>query len=91
MVQIFDIPVMDETYQPTHKDFRFDKALWRQIRPLLKEALLEVLLAGRSKGFFILLGMWKLRKEARPYLWIFLQEEFKVKVPAEIIPFKARG
>jgi hypothetical protein len=90
MVQIFDIPVMDETYRPTYKDFRFDKGLWRQIRPLLKEALLEVLLAGRTKGLFILMAMWNLRKEARPYLWIFLKEDFKVEGFAVIIPFKAR-
>lgn len=40
MVQIFDIPKMDEIYRPTYKDFRFDKRLWQQIRPLLKEALI---------------------------------------------------
>ena len=90
MVQIFDIPVMGETYRPTFKDLNFEKALWRQIRPLLEDALYAVLLAGRSKGLFILMAMWNLRKEARPYLWIFLKEEFKVEGSAEIISFKAR-
>ncbi len=59
----------------------FDEGKWSQIRPLLMEALSDVLAAGKSGAEFVALSIKGLSPAGRPYFERFVQEEINVKPP----------
>jgi hypothetical protein len=63
-----------------------DEGKWGQIRPLLMEALSDVLAAGKSGAEFVALSIKGLSPAGRPYFERFVQEEIEGKKKEEVKP-----